>query len=331
MNELSLFSGAGGGLLASKLLGWKTVGYVEYEDYCQRVIRARINDGYLDEAPIFGDIRTFISDGYADAYQGVVDVVSAGFPCQPFSTAGQRKGEDDERNMWPATIEIIRRIKPTYCLLENVRGLLSASVDDESGRSIFYFGTILRDLAESGFDARWRILSAAETGAPHKRDRLWIACSNTDSNGRKSNHESQEGQQRIGRGDALSKSISMDECLAHSDSIRSQRRDGSRAQGHGKAQAGSIGPSDRTPPKFALAHSENKRDLRGARKLGNVKKERGGYGGSKDGRGEWWKVEPQLGRVADGVAHRVDRLKALGNGQVPAVAATAWRLLNVST
>jgi DNA (cytosine-5)-methyltransferase 1 len=92
MNELSLFTGAGGGLLGSKLLGWRTIGYVEKEPYCQKVIVQRIADGLLDAAPVYGDIRRFINDGYAANYQGMVDVVSAGFPCQPFSVAGKREG-----------------------------------------------------------------------------------------------------------------------------------------------------------------------------------------------------------------------------------------------
>ena len=81
MRELSLFTGAGGGLLGTKLLGWRPVGYVENSEYCQRVIAARIRDGFLEEAPIFGDIRAFIGEGYAESYQGMVDVLSAGFPC----------------------------------------------------------------------------------------------------------------------------------------------------------------------------------------------------------------------------------------------------------
>ena len=173
MRELSLFSGAGGGLLGTHLLGWRSIGYVEFDDYCQRVIRARIDDGYLPDAPIFGDIRAFNSDGYAASYQGLVDVITAGFPCQPFSTAGKRAGADDARNMWPATIECIRLVRPRYCLLENVAALTSSG----------YFGTILADLAESGYDARWRILSAAEVGAPHQRKRIWILCSNSEHHG----------------------------------------------------------------------------------------------------------------------------------------------------
>jgi len=139
--ELSLFSGAGGGLLGSKLLGWKHYGYVELNEYCQRVIRQRVEDGILDDAPIFGDIRAFISEGYADAYKGMVDVVTAGFPCQPFSVAGKKAGEDDERNMWPATIDVIRRVQPRFAYLENVPGLLAHP----------YARRIFGDLAESGF------------------------------------------------------------------------------------------------------------------------------------------------------------------------------------
>jgi DNA (cytosine-5)-methyltransferase 1 len=166
MHELSLFSGAGGGLLGTKLLGFTHIGYVENNDYCQQIIKQRIKDGILDEAPIFGDIKTFIGDGYADSYTGLVDVITAGFPCQPFSVAGKRKGENDDRNMWPETIECLRRIRPRYALLENVTGLLSNK----------YFGRILGELAESGFNAEWGVLSARDEGVPIERKRLFIAC-----------------------------------------------------------------------------------------------------------------------------------------------------------
>lgn len=164
MRELSLFSGAGGGLLGSKLLGWTTVGYVEYEEYCQKVLRQRIADGILDAAPIFGDIRKFISEGYADAYQGMVDIVTGGFPCQPFSVAGKGLGEADPRNMWPETLDVLRRIRPKYAFLENVPGLIQKP----------YFRVILRQIAESGYDCRWGVLGASDVGANHRRKRLWI-------------------------------------------------------------------------------------------------------------------------------------------------------------
>jgi DNA (cytosine-5)-methyltransferase 1 len=172
--ELSLFSGIGGGLLGSKLLGWRTIGYVEWDKYCQQVLEARIRDGYLDEAPIFGDIREFNEGGYAEAYAGHVDVISAGFPCQPFSVAGKQGGTADPRNKWPDTIRTIRLVRPRYVFLENVPGLLSGNTG--------YFGQILGDLSESGYTVRWDCIPASFVGAPHKRNRLWIvAMVNSDT------------------------------------------------------------------------------------------------------------------------------------------------------
>ena len=80
LTELALFAGAGGGLLASRLLGWKTIGMVEYDTYCQQVLMQRQQDGLLDKCPIFGDIRDFIEGGFCGSYQGLVDIISAGFP-----------------------------------------------------------------------------------------------------------------------------------------------------------------------------------------------------------------------------------------------------------
>lgn len=141
MNELALFAGAGGGLLASKWLeGFRVVCYVERDPYCVTIIKARIQDKLLDDAPIWDDVQTF--DG--KPWYGVVDRITAGFPCQPFSVAGKRKGEKDDRNLWPATIRIINEVRPQWCLLENVRGLLSSG----------YVQVILKNLSQSGYDAR---------------------------------------------------------------------------------------------------------------------------------------------------------------------------------
>lgn len=120
LNELALFAGAGGGILGAKLLGWRTVCAVEKEPYCREVLLRRQRDGVLPLFPIWDDIRTF--DGRE--WRGLVDVVTAGFPCQPFSSAGKRQGDADERNMWPHTIRVIDEIRPQICLLENVPNLL---------------------------------------------------------------------------------------------------------------------------------------------------------------------------------------------------------------
>lgn len=278
MRELSLFTGAGGGLLAGKLIGLEPVGYVEYNDYCQRVIRARIEDGLIPNAPIFGDIDTFIGEGYAEAYQGMVDVVTGGFPCQPFSVAGKGEGENDPRNKWPATIEVIRLVRPRFCLLENVPGLFAHE----------YIRTIFRELAEIGYILRWRILSAAEVGAPHKRDRVWILATNTES---KSGYGSE----------------------SHTENGRAQK------------------PEFRSGDCSTVANTKSK-GLEGGAKAGHAQKS------GKDGEqftkrqsecGIWGdcEVEPAIRGVDDGLGSRVERLKALGNGWVPQVAAKAWELL----
>ena len=185
-NHLSLFSGIGGSDIAVKYLigGYRTIGFVEYEKYPQDVIRQRQTDGLLDIAPIFGDIRQFNQE-YAEAYTGMVDLITAGFPCQPFSVAGKQQGEDDARNMWPATLECIKIVKPRYAFLENVPGLLSAKVtrqvESEFGDmgeltdvSVPYIGTILGQLSEAGYDSKWAVIGADDVGARHRRKRLWI-------------------------------------------------------------------------------------------------------------------------------------------------------------
>lgn len=175
MKELSLFSGAGGGILGSKLAGHTIIGAVEINEHCQKVLRQRQDDGVLERFPIYGDIRAFIRTGRCELFRGLADIISAGFPCQPFSVAGKHLGADDPRNMWPETIECIRRVRPQYALLENVPGLLAHE----------YFRTILGELAEAGYDAECDIVSACEVGAPHTRERLFILAYSTSISGRR--------------------------------------------------------------------------------------------------------------------------------------------------
>lgn len=177
MYAISLFTGAGGGdLPAVHYHGWRPVLYCEIDKYCQRIIQQRIADGYLPDAPIFADIRKLGRrelEPYRRLAQRTPVIVTGGFPCQSFSAAGKRKSNADERNMWPDTIRIVREVRPQFVYLENVRGLLSA-MDKTTDEPVSYFGTILRDFAEAGYDVRWQVLSAAEVGAPHKRSRLWV-------------------------------------------------------------------------------------------------------------------------------------------------------------
>lgn len=243
LNELSLFTGAGGGLLGTKLLGFNHIGYVEYNDYCQRIIRQRIDDGILDEAPIFGDIRTFLSEGYAASYQGLVDLLTAGFPCQPFSAEGKQLGSKDSRNMWPETKNTISIIKPEFVLLENVRGIRK------------YLPVVIRDLRRIGYTVkRPTMVSSASTGALHIRERIWI--------------------------------------FAYSDSARWERiRNTLPAQTRARPQ---------TWAEFERLVQDILQSCVPASK----------------GNG-----------IHDGITNRMDRLKAIGNGQDPRVVRTAWEIL----
>lgn len=274
---MSLFTGAGGGLLGAKLLGWESIGYVEWNEYCQQVIAARIRDGYLPAAPIFTDVREFAQSGAADQYRGFADVVTAGFPCQPFSVAGKRKAADDERNMWPATAEVIRRVQPRSVLLENVPGLVSCG----------YIGTVIAGLAALGYVGRWGVIGAADAGAPHKRDRLWIVA-----------HAKSEGRTAGGFGGWPQANGDVFDVRADNCGKNMADADCTQRQG----VCGTFGvPKERADVNFT---------------------------------GGWWTSDPadepesSVGRVVDGLANRVDRLKATGNGQVPAVVALAWATLS---
>lgn len=117
MRELSLFSGIGGGIYGSLILGWETAAYVEKDEYCQAVIRRRIADGWFHQGNIYGDITEF-NRHHAAEYAGTIDVLTGGFPCQPFSLAGKRKGTDDERYLFAEIVKTIEVVQPRICFLK---------------------------------------------------------------------------------------------------------------------------------------------------------------------------------------------------------------------
>lgn len=162
MNELALFAGAGGGILGGKLLGWKTVCAVERNAYAASVLCARQNDGVLSPFPIWSDVCTF--DG--NPWRGIVDVVSGGFPCQDISAAGNGAGIDGERSgLWREMARIISEVRPRFAFVENSPLLISRGL-----------AVVIGDFAEMGYECQWLRLSASEVGAPHNRDRVWIAA-----------------------------------------------------------------------------------------------------------------------------------------------------------
>lgn len=161
LRELALFAGAGGGLLASKKLGWQTVCAVEYEQYAAEVLLHRQNTGHLEAFPVWDDVRTF--DG--KPWKGIVEIVSGGFPCQDISVAGSGKGvEEGERSgLWREFARIVGEIRPRFVWVENSPALTNRGLN-----------RVLGDLSSMGYDAEWGVVSAADTGAWHKRERIWI-------------------------------------------------------------------------------------------------------------------------------------------------------------
>lgn len=161
MNELALFSGAGGGILGGKLLGWTTVCAVEIDPYARRVLMSRQDDGCLRPFPIWDDIRTF--DGRP--WRGVVDIVTGGFPCQDIAHGSSTKtGIDGERSgLWGEMRRVIREVGPQYVLIENSAALIVRGLS-----------RVLGDLASLGMDARWGVFSGGDVGARHERERLFI-------------------------------------------------------------------------------------------------------------------------------------------------------------
>ncbi|QQN20133.1 DNA cytosine methyltransferase [Pseudomonas cannabina] len=337
MNELALFAGAGGGVLGGHLLGWRTVCAVERDAYAAQVLAQRQNDGALPAFPIWSDVCSF--DG--KPWRGLVDVVSGGFPCQDISAAGNGTGIDGARSgLWSEMARIIGEVRPAVVYVENSPLLV--------GRGL---AVVLGDLAEMGYDAQWCIVSASDVGAPHQRDRCWIVAH--DNRVRESQSAGKQQEGRLG----------LEQCsetLEHAQRERQhQRRQDNRQDDrhqprstdqHARALADANGDPEQQGRKDHYEEGSRGRvadrgcicqDLAYSRgehgerivaggtdtqvRRGPIERQAGSCG---DGLGRW-PAEPGMGRVANGVANRVDRIKALGNGQVPRVAAAAFNILHV--
>lgn len=259
LRELALFAGAGGGILAGQMLGWRTICAVEWESYPASVLASRQNDGHLEPFPIWDDVRTF--DG--NRWRGRVDVVSGGFPCQDISSAGRGAGIEGERSgMWVEMARIIGEVRPRFAFVENSPMLCSRGL-----------GRVLGDLAALGFDAEWGVLGASTVGALHRRKRMWV--------------------------------------VAHLNSLREPQPKGCRQ-------------NQRRRPRDT--DNQNAHSLRPG--LSAPRKEPERADGRQPGGGvaasDWWSAEPNVVRVVHGVPFRVDRIRSLGNAQVPQCAAAAF-------
>ena len=320
MNELALFAGAGGGILGGKLLGWRTVCAVEWEPYPASVLCARQNDGLLPTFPIWDDVQTF--DG--KPWQGIVDVVSGGFPCQDISAAGKGAGIDGERSgMWREMARIIHEVRPRFVFVENSPMLTSRGL-----------GTVLGDLAEMGFDAKWGVLGANAVGAPHQRERIWIYGSHPSSQ-RWNNRVADWQKRQFLRDKNWDASESKSEREGWfswvgqvgsdvADTRRELRSTGNTAKLDTEKEIWSTSAIHNQPG----GKGQNVSNADSAQRQGMCITERVQQEHANISNPCWWEAEPDVGRMADGVAAGLDRLKAIGNGQVPLCAATAWRILS---
>ena len=310
LNELSLFSGYGGFPLGLRLAGLqtRTVMYVEWERYPQEIIKARIKDGLLDDAPIWADISTL--DGRQ--FRGVVDIITGGFPCQPHSVAGLQRGADDERTLWPETLRVIREVGPRYVLLENVPGLIQSG----KGRQA-YGGTVLGQLAQAGYVCRWETVGADDVGAPHRRKRWWcIGVVNPESEWAGGVRD--EGDEEGTRYSDVVPGVSG---RVHNGELADSTGSGLEGVGANSHQEGwqepfrPVGLPSRTIPTWPPSPSD-------AHAWERVIRERPDLAPALTK-----KAESQFRGMVDGRSHRVDELKALGNGVVPAVVALFLRRL----
>ena len=183
MTHGSLFSGIGGFDLAAEWAGWENIFHCEYDPFCQKILKH-----HFPNSKLYEDIRTFDASNYF----GRIDILTGGFPCQPFSAAGKRLGTDDPRHLWPEMLRIIREVSPRYVVGENVSGLLNWSGG-------LVFEEVCSDLETEGYEVAPYILPACGKNAPHLRNRIWFIArritpdtNNTRTNNTVRNNENGE-------------------------------------------------------------------------------------------------------------------------------------------
>ena len=295
MNVLDLFSGIGGFSLGLERAGMRTVAFCEIDPFCRRVLAK-----HWPGVPCYDDVRSLTADRLrADGI--TADVICGGFPCQDISLAGKAAGIDGSRSgLWSEYARLIGEIRPLYVVVENVSALLGRGLD-----------RVLGDLASLGYDAEWHCIPASAAGAPHIRDRVWIVAYPDGSE----RGEISEPRQRLAWSDCLSQWQEgpggfepSGKALADADGSRELQQGGSisderRWVSHrGNADDGANASSSR----LSVARSQPD----GAH---------GEQGWRMPSSSDWWRVEPDVGRVAHGVPSRVDRLKGLGNAVVPQI------------
>jgi DNA (cytosine-5)-methyltransferase 1 len=291
LHALDLFSGIGGNSIGLKDYV-QPVAYCEADRHAQAVLFSRMSDGSLPRAPICTDVTKL--DGRD--FQGIVDIIIAGFPCQDISVAGKGAGLEGERSgLFYEVVRLAKEIEPSFLFLENVPAIRTRGLD-----------RVIEELTALGYDLRWTMLSASDVGAPHKRER-WFLLGYSKYNGL-----------------FTSKKFGGNEADHEEEQTRSHSAIEPKGASTYREIPGGISP---------LAHSNIERHTQwkrsfeagwSAQDLGPM---RCGEIERSTSRCVWWAIEPNMGRVAHGVPQRVDRIKRLGNAVVPAQAKAAFEIL----
>lgn len=302
MKTLHLFAGAGGGIIADMMMGHTPVAAVEIDEYCHKVLLMRQKDGFLPQFPIFKDVRDFV---YDDKF-GMVDCICAGFPCQDISVAGKGLGIAGKKSgLFFELVRIVREIRPDIVFLENSPAIVTRGLN-----------RVLGEMAALGYDAEWCCLSARACGAWHKRDRWWCLCSN--ANGKRKLQQERAVENFGGWLGNVCQKVSDTECT-RLEGFRPK----SREETFTEPRDSGLYVSNTTDDRHVWGNWIKEKD-RCVGEAGHIIRR----GTSEYECGEWWKTEPELGRVVNGVANRVDRLNAIGNGQVPICAVMAYKALS---
>ena len=311
MTHLSLFTGIGGLDLAAEWAGFETVGQCEWADYPTQVL-----EKHWPDVPRWRDIRTLTKESfYERTGLRTADIISGGFPCQPFSVAGKRRGSEDDRYLWPEMLRVIKEIRPAWVIGENVAGIVNMALD-----------TVLSDLESIGYTTGAFIIPACAVDAPHRRDRCAVVA-NTDSK-RRNQFQFAEISEKPGQfgGTAYAGNVSNADGF-NGRTRRAEREGQSRETGATYGGFNVPDPDDRCGPlRRQRELSADEEAGSGGSDYGRGAPEHGarerraakpGLGGMADGVSCWMDEPLNIPRIARGVKDRVNRLKCLGNAVVP--------------